>query len=218
MGNTQAFQRTIGLSTATSIVISGVIGSGIFMRPAEMAALLGSPMLILLAWVVGGIFTLFSTMVLAEVGAMIPATGGQYVFMQTMYGEFWAYLYGWANFAVINTVAAAGITFIFSEYAQYFFTMPSFSPSIAHSIVLHIPMIGDILPLENFGTKILTLIPIAIFTYMSYRSTRLGGMVQVFFTVAKVLAIVLLIGGLFFSGKGSLQHFTTDAVSIKPTG
>src|SRR4051794_30112766 len=150
-----SFQRTIGLSTAISIVVSGVIGSGIFMRPAEMAGLLGSPFLILLVWIIGGIFTLLSLMVLAEIGAMLPANGGQFVFMQKMYGEFWAYLYGWASFAVINTVATAGITFIFSQYAQYFFTLPSFSPAVEHAVVWHIPMIGNILPLEDFGTKIL---------------------------------------------------------------
>src|SRR5205809_5596602 len=101
MSSTQSFNRTIGFSTAISIVISGVIGSGIFMRPAEMAGLLGSPLLVLLTWVIAGVFSIFSIMVIAEVGAMMPATGGQYVFMEKMYGDFWAYLYGWANFAVI---------------------------------------------------------------------------------------------------------------------
>jgi len=218
MSEVQSFRRTIGLSTAISIVISGVIGSGIFMRPAEMAGLLGSPLIVLLVWVIAGIFTIFSIMVIAEIGAMIPETGGPYVYMQKMYGDFWAYLFGWASFAVINTAATAGITFIFSQYAQYFFKMPSFSPSVEHAIVLHIPMIGDILPLEAFGTKILTLAAIVVFTFISYRSTKLGGLVQVIFSVAKVLAIVLLICGLFFSGKGSVQNITTDAASIKPAG
>jgi len=218
MPDTQHFRRTIGLSTAISIVIGSIIGSGIFMRPAEMAGLLGSPLLILLAWAMAGIFTLFSIMVLAEIGAMIPATGGQYIFMQHMYGNFWAYLYGWSNFAVINTAGAAGITFIFSQYAQYFFKLPSFSPGTEHAIALHIPMIGDILPLEDFGTKMLTLFVLIVFTFISYRSTKLSGGIQVVFTVAKVLAIVLLVGGLFFWGKGSFENFTTDAPSIKPAG
>lgn len=218
MPDTQNFQRTIGLSTAISIVTGSIIGSGIFMRPAEMAGLLGSPLLILMVWIVAGIFTLFSIMVLAEIGAMIPATGGQYVFMQRMYGDFWAYLYGWANFAVINNASAAGITFIFSQYAQYFFKLPSFPPQTEHAIVLHIPMIGDILPLEDFGTKVLTLIVLVVFTCISYRSTKLSGTIQVVFTVAKVLAIVALVGGLFFSGSGSMSNFTADATSIKPAG
>jgi len=218
MSNTQTFQRTIGLSTAISIVISGVIGSGIFMRPAEMASLLGSPLLVLLVWVIAGIFTVFSIMTLAEVGAMMPATGGQYVFMQKMYGNFWAYLYGWASFAVINTAGSAGITFICSQYAEYFFKLPRFSSTIENSVVLHVPLIGDLLPLENFGVKMLTLLLLFVFTIISYRSTKLGGMVQVFFSAAKVLAIVLLIGGLFFSGQGSFSNFTTDAIAIKPEG
>src|ERR1041384_5984917 len=96
-------KRTIGFSTAVSLVVGSVIGSGIFMRPAEMAGLLGSPYLMLMAWLIAGILTLFSAMVFAELGAMLPETGGHYVYMQKMYGDFWAYLVGWANFAVINT-------------------------------------------------------------------------------------------------------------------
>lgn len=121
MQTTDSFNRTIGLSTATSLVIGSIIGSGIFMRPAEMAGLLGSPIIIFIVWIVAGFFTLFNVMVYAELGAMLPATGGQYVFMQHMYGDFWAYLFGWAEFIVINTAGTAGIAFIFSEYATYFF-------------------------------------------------------------------------------------------------
>lgn len=218
MSSTQSFNRTIGFSTAISIVVSGVIGSGIFMRPAEMAGLLGSPMLILLAWVIAGVFSIFSIMVIAEVGAMIPATGGQYVFMEKMYGEFWAYLYGWANFAVINTAAGAAITFICAQYAQYFFQLPHFSATVEQSVVLHVPLIGDILPLENFGVKMLTIFLLFLSSFVAYISTELGGKVQVFFTTAKVLAIVLLVGGLFFSGHGSIANFVTDAPSLTPGG
>ncbi|CAN5227605.1 amino acid permease [soil metagenome] len=218
MSDAPSFKRTIGFSTAIAIVVSGVIGSGIFMRPAEMAALLGSPLLVLLVWVIAGVFTLFSMMILAEIGAMLPETGGQYVFIQKMYNDFWAYLYGWANFAVINTAAVAGITFICAQYLQYFFTLPRFSAAVEQSVVLHIPMIGDIFPLDNFGAKMLTVFLISIFTFISYRSTKAGGRVQVVFSVAKVLAIILLIGGLFFSGQGSFQNFIRDSDIIKPVG
>ena len=70
------FKRTLGLYTAISLVIGSVIGSGIFMRPAEMAFLLGSPLVILLVWIIGGVLSLFVAMVVAEVGAMMPETGG----------------------------------------------------------------------------------------------------------------------------------------------
>ncbi len=213
-----SFQRTIGLYTAISLVIGSVIGSGIFMRPAEMAALLGSPLQILLVWVIGGVLTLFVGMVNAEVGAMLPETGGQYFFIRKMYGDFWAYLFGWANFAVINTAGTAGIAFICSQYAEYFFKLPKFSPAIEHSVMLHVPFIGEILPLENFGVKMLTVILLVILTVISYRSTKGGGALQVFLTAAKVLAIVLLIGGLFFSKDGSAKNFIAHSAIVKPMG
>ncbi len=212
------FKRSIGLYTAISLVIGSIIGSGIFMRPAEMAALLGSPFQILLVWLIGGVLTLFIAMIYAELGAMMPETGGQYAFLRKAYGDFWSYLFGWANFAVINTAGTAGIAFICSQYAEYFFKLPRFSTTIEHSIVLHVPFLGDIMPLENFGVKMLTILLLIILTIISYRSTKSSGMVQLIFTAAKVLAIVLLIGGLFFSKEGSIKNFITTSTSVKPLG
>lgn len=218
MANKQEFQRTIGLSTATAIVITTIIGSGIFMRPAEMAALLGSPVLIFAAWIIAGVFTMFSAMVLAEVAAMVPETGGNYAFMRHMYGDFWAYLYGWAAFAVVNCAGTAGIAFITSQYLEYFFKLPRFSPEIEQSVVFHISLVGDIHPLEDFGVKILTVIILCIFTVISYRSTKTSGLLQTIFSTLKVAAIILLVGGLFFSGKGSFANFTHSSVMIHPAG
>ncbi len=214
----QNFKRTLGLYTAISLVIGSVIGSGIFMRPAEMALLLGSPSLILLVWIIGGVLSLFVAMVVAEVGAMMPETGGQYFFMRKMYGDFWAYLYGWANFSVINTAGTAGVAFICSQYVEYFFTLPKFSNVIEQSFKIHLPFIGTILPLENIGVKLLTILLLVVLTFISYRSTKTGGIIQVVFTAAKILAIVLLVGGLFFYEKGSVKNFTTTSATIKPIG
>jgi APA family basic amino acid/polyamine antiporter len=218
MQNPQQFQRTLGLPAAISIVAGSMIGSGIFMRPAEMAGLLGSPLLILAVWVIAGVFTLFAAMVSAEIGAMLPQTGGQYIFMRHMYGRFWSYLFGWANFSVINTAGTAGIAFIFGQYLEYFFKLPRFSPAMEQSVVWHVPMVGDILPLENIGVKGITLLVLAVFTTVNYISTRAGSRLQVFFTVAKVLAIVLLTGGLFLSGSGSFSHFQLVPDGMQPSG
>ena len=212
------FKRTIGLSTATALIITTIIGSGIFMRPAEMAALLGSPVLIFFVWVIAGLFTMLSVMVLAEVAAMIPETGGPYAFMRHMYGDFWSYLYGWAAFAVINCAGGAGIAFITSQYLEYFFTLPRFSPEVEQSVVLHIPMVGDLLPLHNFGVKTLTIILLCILTFISYRSTKTTGFLMKLFSAAKVAAIILLVGGLFVSGKGSFSNFIQSSEIIRPAG
>jgi APA family basic amino acid/polyamine antiporter len=218
MSQPPTFQRTIGLSTATALVITTIIGSGIFMRPAEMAGLLGSPILIFSVWIIAGLFTMLSVMVLAEVAAMIPETGGPYVFMRHMYGNFWAYLFGWAYFAVVNCAGSAGIAFITSEYIEYFFKLPRFSIEIEQSIVFHIPLVGDLLPLQNFGIKILTIVFLCIFTWVSYRSTKTSGILMNIFSAAKVAAIILLVGGLFFSGKGSFSNFFQSSEIIKPAG
>jgi APA family basic amino acid/polyamine antiporter len=218
MAQQHNFQRTIGLPAATALVISSIIGSGIFMRPAEMAALLGSPGLILLIWIIAGVFTLFSVMVLAEIAAMLPETGGNYAFMRHMYGDFWAYLFGWAAFAVINCAGTAGIAFITSQYAEYFVTLPRFLAVTEQSLVLHIPLVGSIYPLQNFGVKILTIIILCLFTFVSYRSTKSSGIMQSVFSVAKVVAIVALVGGLFLSGKGNGANFFQSSESIVPVG
>lgn len=218
MPSSSALKRTISLSTAASLVIGGVIGSGIFMRPAEMAGLLGSPILILLVWVIAGFFTLFSAMSTAEISAMMPETGGQYVYMKKIYGDFWAYLFGWANFAVINTAGTAAIAFIIGQYFEYFITLPSFLPAVEHSISFHIPMVGDIFPLENFGVKVFTIVMLALLSLVGYYSTKLGGALQRILTYTKVIAILFLVFGLFFSGKGSLQNFITEDAGIRPVG
>ena len=214
----QDFQRTIGLSTATALVITTIIGSGIFMRPAEMAALLGSPILIFAVWIIAGLFTMLTAMVLAEIAAMLPETGGTYAFMRHMYGNFWAYMYGWAAFAVINCAGSAGIAFITAQYLEYFFTLPRFSPEVEQSIVLHIPLVGDLMPLQNFGVKTLTIILLCILTFISYRSTKTSGLLMNIFSAAKVAAIILLVGGLFVSGKGSFSNFIQSSEIIKPAG
>lgn len=218
MTSPPTFQRTIGLSTGISLVVATIIGSGIFMRPQEMAALLGSPILIFAVWIIAGIFTMLSAMVIAEIAAMIPETGGTYAFMRHMYGDFWSYLYGWAAFAVINCAGSAGIAFITSQYLEYFFKLPKFSPAIEQSLALHIPMVGDIFPLADFGVKILTVIILCILTWISYRSTKASGFLMNIFSSAKVVAIVILVGGLFISGDGSFSNFVHSSEVIKPAG
>jgi APA family basic amino acid/polyamine antiporter len=211
-------QRTIGLRTATALVVGSIIGSGIFMRPAEMAALLGSPLYMLLAWVIAGALTLLTVMVLAEIGAMLPETGGQYAFMQHMYGRFWAYLYGWAAFAVINCAGTAGIAFIAAQYLEYFLPLPRFDPAMEQAWSIHIPMVGRLYPLQQIGVKLLSICFLILFTIISYRSTKLGAMVQFVFAAAKVLAIGLLAFGLFLSAKGDPANLFTPSSLIKPTG
>jgi APA family basic amino acid/polyamine antiporter len=207
MNKSNALQKNIGFWSATSIAIGSVIGSGVFMKPASMAAELGSPVWLTIVWVVAGLFSLFGALIYAELGAMLPETGGIYAYFKYMFGEFFAFLFGWAAFAVINTAAVAAIGFICAQYADYFLHLPRFDPSIEHSYSWHIPLIGDLYPLENIGVKLLAILLVWIFSFINYRSIKAGNYFQVLSTIVKVVVIALLVFGIFFSGRGTIENF-----------
>src|SRR5512139_3912159 len=94
---------SLGLFTTIMLVVGGVIGSGIFRKPGVMAGQVDSPGLLLGVWVLAGVLTLFGALTNAEIASMIPETGGQYVYLERMYGPFFAFLYGWATFAVMQS-------------------------------------------------------------------------------------------------------------------
>lgn len=210
--------KTIGLYSATMLVIGSVIGSNIFMKPATMAAQLGSPYLIIIVWVMAGVVSLFGAMAFAELGTMFPETGGQYVYLRYAYGDLIAYLNGWGAVAVVNTAAIAAAGYVCASYAGYFIHLPSLSAVAEHSVVWHIPLIGDIMPLQNFSVKLLAILLILVFTIINYLSVRYGNALQFVSTILKTAAIAILIIGILFSGKGHIANFITNAPTFNLSG
>jgi len=172
-----------------------------------MAGQLGSPYLLIIVWIVAGVVSLFGAMAFAELGTMFPETGGQYVYLRKAYGDFIAYLYGWGSIAVINTAAIAAIAFVCAAYAGNFIHLPRFDNATEHSIVLSIPLIGDIVPLENFGVKMLAVAIIVVVTIANYLSVKAGNSIQFVSTLLKAFALIILVFGILFSGKGSTENF-----------
>src|SRR5438034_11457959 len=122
---------TLGIFSATMLVAGGVIGSGIFRKPGVMAAQVGSPELLLSVWMVAGLISLLGTLSNAELAAMMPQTGGQYVYLQRAYGPFVAFLYGWALFAVIQSGSIAALAYVFAEYTTQLVRLPEASGPLA---------------------------------------------------------------------------------------
>lgn len=211
------FQRTLGLKATIAIVIGGVIGSGIFMKPALMASQLGSPLLLLSVWLVAGLVSMFGALSNCELATMFPETGGPYVFFKKIYGDLFAFIYAWAAFAVINTAGNASIAYVCSQYTNYFIELPRFPVETEHLLQINIPAIGTILPLENIGVKSLTVVLIWILSLVNSRSVSYGAGLQNVLTVMKALAIFLLIGGIFFSSNGSGQNIITNSADM-PSG
>src|SRR3954465_8710966 len=102
--------RELNVWHGTAIVIGTIIGSGIFLVPAEMMQAAGSSALVYLAWLVGGLLSLFGAMTYAELGAMLPYAGGEYVYLRGAYGDIPAFLYMWTWFAVAKPASIAAVT------------------------------------------------------------------------------------------------------------
>src|SRR3974390_2538061 len=102
--------RVLGASQATAIVVGTIIGSGIFLVPSEMMRDVGLSSLVYVAWIVGGLLSLFGAMTYAELGAMLPYAGGEYVYLRGVYGDSTAFLYMWTWFAVAKPASIAAVT------------------------------------------------------------------------------------------------------------
>lgn len=200
------------------MVVGGVIGSGIFRKPGLMAGQVGSPGLLLAVWLVAGVITMFGALTNAEVAGVIPETGGQYVYFERMFGSFFAYLYGWAVFAVIQTGSIAAVAYVFAEYAGKLVKLPEFSPAVA-AFTIHFPFIGDVAPLADIGVKSLAAMLVIGLTVVNYIGVKLGGVVQNVFTIAKVTAMALLfIGAFLLPTGGAVSNLTASSSVIHPTG
>ncbi len=206
--------RGLGLTTTVAVVVGAVIGSGIFKKPTVMALHLGSPELMVGIWVVAGIITLFGALTNAEIASFISETGGQYKFFEAMYGRFFAWLYGWAMFIVVQTGSIASISYIFSDYAQFFVKLPRFEAHLEESFRIYLPFIGYIYPLANFGVKTLTIGLIFFLTFINIRGVVLGGSVSAIFSFMKVAAILFLVVFAFGLGTGNVENFHRDSNSF----
>ncbi|MCF7823753.1 MAG: amino acid permease [Candidatus Marinimicrobia bacterium] len=184
------YKRDLGLLEAVSIVISRIIGSGIFRTPAPIMALVGCTSLFGLVWVLGGLVTIFGAVVYAELAAMMPRSGGPYVYLKMAYHPFWAFLRGWAMFFVSETASIAAVALIFGEYLNALW-------KIANG--------------EAFGQITLFLIALStiwLLTIVNLFGVSLSGKIQNFFGVIKVVAVGGIIGVSFTSwSTGSLSNF-----------
>lgn len=214
----KGLKPSLGSWTSVSLVVGGIIGSGIFMKPALMAAQVGSPLILIGVWIVAGILSLVGALANAEIATMIPETGGQYIYFRKMYGDVVAFLYGWSAFVVFNTAGVASIAYVFGTYAGYFIPLPTLEPAIIKAFAIPLPLIGTLYPLDNIGVKAVTMAVIIFLTLVNYHSTRAGGQIQVVFTFLKIGAMGILVLGLFVSDTGSASNLFTNLTSGIPEG
>lgn len=191
----------LGLYTAILIVISSMIGSGIFKKVAPMSVDLQSGGILLLCWIIAGVVTLIGAATNAEIAGMIAAPGGQYVYFKEMYGRAFAFIYGWSCFSVISTASIASIAYVFAESVNAVIPLPHLSESYEQ-----FTLFGIFNPLASFGVKVLTILTILFLTAANYLGVIFGGFISNVFTTLKVFGILIIIFlGLTLSG-GSVDN------------
>jgi APA family basic amino acid/polyamine antiporter len=194
------FVRGMGLFSATAIVMGSMIGSGIFIVSAEMSRIVGSPALLIAAWLVTALMTIIGALSYGELAAMMPRAGGQYVYLRESLGPLCGFLYGWTLFLVIQTGTIAAVGVAFGKFLGVFFPSVSAGNWLWH--IAHVPAvpIGPmVLGNMEIGLNTANLAAIVIITLLTLLNTfgvKLGASVQNVFTSAKVLALaaVVLVG------------------------
>jgi basic amino acid/polyamine antiporter, APA family len=209
----------MGLFSATAIVMGSMIGSGIFIVSADMSRTLGSPALLIAAWLVTAVMTIIGALSYGELAAMMPKAGGQYVYLREALGPLWGFLYGWTLFLVIQTGTIAAVAVGFARYLGVLF--PSISPN---TWVVPPIALGSRLAISLSIQQLVGVLMIVLLTFLNTQGVRLGKLIQNVFTSAKTLSLVGLIILGIFVGKNAgamtenFSHFWAirGSVPIEP--
>ena len=199
----ETLKPKIGLSAATFLVVSVIIGSGVFKKIAPMAQELGSSWLIILCWLVAGLISLAGALSTAEMVSMFPNSGGEYFYFQKVYGRFFSFLYGWSSFAVIKTAAISALAYIFAQSLNSLIPLPTLGSDESFM---------GIALFQNLSIKLLASVLIILLTLLNYRGVQFAEKLSSLLTYLMLFCILsfLIVG--FFSGKGSTQNLTTTSL------
>jgi APA family basic amino acid/polyamine antiporter len=198
-------RRVLGLSGAVSIVIGTIIGSGIFLVPKTAIEKVGSPEMVFVVWVFGGLLSLAGALSYAELSAAMPEAGGEYVYLRAAYGPFWGFVYGWTQFWVAKSGSIATLA------TAFFYYLAQLAPSLDRVVArLDIPLGPGGGPLEIQQGQILAMAVILVLAAVNYLGVQASGNLQILVTALKVALIGAIVAVGLFSGKGEPANFSTS--------
>ncbi len=199
-GQQPSLVRGLSLLDSVLLLVSGIIGSSIFLTAKDIAGPLPSPTLFFLVWVLGGVISLCACVAFAELGSMYPDSGGQYIYLREAYGDLVAFLYGWMLFAVANGGTIAALSVASAAYAG------NIIPAISQEHVIF-SLAG--IPFTRAHAVGLALI--AILTYVNVFGLRWGTLLQNVSTWTKFTAMAAFVVLGFAIGKGHWSNFSAQA-------
>jgi APA family basic amino acid/polyamine antiporter len=187
-GGTTGFIRELGLLDSTMIVAGSMIGSGIFIVPADIARQVGSAGWLIMVWVVTGLLTVAAALSYGELAAMMPKAGGQYVYLREAFSPLWGFLYGWTLFLVIQTGTIAAVAVGFARFLGVL--IPGISPT---SWIVPPINLSDGYAISLSVQQLVAILLILFLTWLNTRGIHLGKIIQNTFTSAKTLSLLALI-------------------------
>jgi APA family basic amino acid/polyamine antiporter len=202
MDNQRKLVRTLGLGYVIIFVIANIIGSGVYKKIAPMAAELHSSVWILTAWIVGGIITLFGALSNAEVAGLLADTGGEFVYLKKIYNRFFAFIYGWSLFTIIQTATISSLAYVFAQSLNSIIPIPEVLPSMQHFTIG-----GIFFPFQDFGVKLVAIFLILLLTSLNISGLKSGA------GVSKAI-LLLVCTGLFVIVVFGLDHVSTTPANF----
>lgn len=194
--------RGLGLMDATMIVIGSMIGSGIFIVSAKSAAIVGAPGWLLAAWAIAGVLTITGALCCAELAAMMPRAGGQYVFLREAYGSATGFLFGWSLLFVVQTGTIAAVAVAFANF------MGVLTGRVSDSIYIVRPIHLGGYAITLSTQQLVAILLILLLTFTNTRGLKTGKFIQNTFTFTKTAALIglILVGLLLGWNEGSAAH------------
>ncbi|HZZ38722.1 MAG TPA: APC family permease [Acidobacteriaceae bacterium] len=189
--------RVLNTSHATAIVVGTIIGSGIFLVPQEMMRATGSSSIVYLAWIAGGLLSLFGATTYAELSTLLPYAGGEYVYIRGAYGDMLAFLYMWTWFAVAKPASIASVTTGLARTLAIFPALQWLDGTAFH------------IPFAVAWSQVFAIAATWLMTGLNYLGMRKAGEFQLIFTWLKGVLIAVIAGFCFFSFSGHWSNFAT---------
>ena len=194
--------RGLGPWASAAIVVGTMIGTGIFLKPAEMAREGKSVSVVFAAWIVGAVLSIFGALSFAELGAAIPEAGGEYAYLRRAFGPTWGFLFGWMHSIVGRPSSMASIAAGIARFLG--FLIPAVGAPL---FTLHLPGVAGLQPYDFTFTwaQPVAVLWLVVMTIVNYLGVRLGGAVQVVLTFIKIASVLIVIGVAFFLA-GNATH------------